>query len=168
MRKGTPSLGRPPASLWRIQCGLQMLTTVTNCLLSTSLNIPMRGNQKKAQDPLQASKNSHPLTATTVFQTLLYVLFIHTLVTLSFFAYRTGSAHLLQLRCCASYRTRDTALHTSRNSFFISYLQNLVSSPTNAKKFLYRIRNSPLISTQMMFCTEQYDKTTCFGPAYRS
>ena len=42
---------------------------------------------------------------------------LHTLVTLSFFAYRTGSAHLLQLQCCPCYRTTDTALHTSRNIF---------------------------------------------------
>ena len=77
--KGTPGLGRPPASLWRIQCGLQMLTTATNCLMSTSLNIPMWRNQgggKKIQDPLQAFKNSRPITAVTVHQTFLYACFI--------------------------------------------------------------------------------------------
>lgn len=77
VRKGTPGLGRPPASLWLKQCGLQMVTTATNCLLSTSLNIPTWGNQKKkTQEPLQAFKNSHSLTATTVSQTFLYALFI--------------------------------------------------------------------------------------------
>lgn len=76
MRQGTPGLGRPPASLWRIQCGLQMPTTATNCLLSTSLNIPMWGNQKKkTHDPLQTSKNSHPSLKTTVSLTFLCALF---------------------------------------------------------------------------------------------
>lgn len=139
MRKGTPGLGRPPASLWRIQCGLQMLTTATNCLLSTSLNIPMWGNKKKKRPKIHFKRLRIHVPSLQPFPRHSSAPFsLHTLVTLSFFAYRSGSAHLLQLRCCTSYRTRDTTLHTSRNSFFIRYLQNLVSSSTNAKKFLYR------------------------------
>jgi len=142
VRKGTPDLGRLPASLWRIQCGLQMVTTATNCLLSTSLNIPMWGNQKKkTQDPLQASKNSQPLTATTVSQTFFYGLFMaHSCYTFVFrtsywqcsFAAATLLRKLSHERYCTAYCEKQIS------RFLISYLQNLVSSFTNAKKFLYR------------------------------
>ena len=209
------------------------------------------GEQKKIQDPLQASKNSHPLDCNNRFPDIPLRPF-H--CTLSFFAYRTGSAHLLQLKCCPSYRTTDSertayfekllfyklspepegkrplgrprrrwvdsirmdlqevgcgymdwiGLAQDRDrwrtlvsavmnlrvpwnagNFLTSckpvsfsgrnlhhgvskYLQNLVSSSTNAKKFVYGTGNSPLMPTQLMFCTEQYDKTTYFGPGSRS
>jgi len=145
------------------------VTTATNCLLSTSLNIPMWGNQKKkTQDPLQASKNSQPLTATTVSQTFFYGLFMaHSCYTFVFrtsywqcsFAAATLLRKLSHERYCTAYCEKQIS------RFLISYLQNLVSSFTNAKKFLYRTWNSPVMSEQLMFCTEQYDNTTCFGPA---
>jgi len=102
-----------------------------NCYQLLAVNVPeypCGGTQKKPKIHFKRLR-THTPSPQQPFHTHSSTSFsLHTLVTLSFFAYRTASAHLLQLHCCASYRMRDTALHTSRNSFFMSYLQNLVSS----------------------------------------
>jgi hypothetical protein len=87
-------------------------------------------------------------------------------VFISFFAYRTGNAYLMQLPCCASNRTRDTALHTPRNRFCKLFLELYV--------FIYK-RKEILVSNKklsfnvgtanVLYITVRYDNL--FRPSFQ-
>jgi hypothetical protein len=113
-------------------------------LLSTSLNIPTWGNQKKTQDPLQAPKNSQPLTATTVSQTFFYALFIaHSPYT---FVFRTS-----YWQCSFA---ADTLLRKlSHERYCTAYCEKQISYKLSPKPcvFIYKCKEI-LVSNMKLSC----------------